>query len=307
MKSLKQSLLLVLAALLVSCSGDPAATGAAAGGGVRVVTTFTVPADMARNVAGERAQVESITKFGSEIHEYEPTPLDIVKAQSADLVLRNGLGLERWFERFMGSVRNVPAFDLSDGVEPMGIGEGPYNGKPNPHAWMSPQNAVVYVENIRRALSEVDPANAEYYAENAAIYSAKIREIEAPLRELLAEIPQQQRWLVSSEGAFSYLIRDYGMRELYLWPVNADEQGTPQQVQKVIDIVRANKIPVIFSESTVSNKPALQVAGETGIHYGGTLYVDSLTEAGGQAPTYLEMLAYNVRTIVEGFREGLSK
>ena len=125
----------------------------------RIVTTFTIIQDMAQNVAGNAATVESITKPGAEIHEYEPTPQDIVKAQSADLVLWNGLGLERWFERFFGSIKNVPSAVLTEGVEPIGIGEGPYNGKPNPHSWMSPANAVIYVENIRKALVKLDEAS----------------------------------------------------------------------------------------------------------------------------------------------------
>jgi len=270
----------------------------------RVVTTFTILADMAQNVAGDKALVDSVTKPGAEIHEYEPTPLDIVKAQSADLVLRNGMGLERWFEKFMHSVRDVKSVTLSDGIEPVGISEGPYNGQPNPHSWMSPKNALVYVENIRKALVEIDPTNAESYNSNAAAYSARIRAIDEPLREKLAQIPTDQRWLVSSEGAFSYLIRDYGMKQLYLWPVNADEEGTPRQIQKVVDTVRQYQIPVVFSESTISNKPALQVAHETGARYGGVLYVDSLTDEGGVAPTYLKMLTYNADTIVAGFQDG---
>jgi manganese/iron transport system substrate-binding protein len=267
----------------------------------RIVTTFTIIEDMAKNVAGDKAIVESITKPGAEIHEYEPTPLDIVKAQTADLVLWNGLGLERWFEKFFGNIKGVPSAVLSEGIAPMGIAEGPYNGKPNPHSWMSPANAVIYVENIRKALVKLDPANAADYNRNAAAYSEKLKAIDEPIRARLAEIPEDRRWLVSSEGAFSYLIRNYGMKELYLWPVNADEEGTPQQVRKVVDAVRKNKIPVVFSESTISDKPARQVAKETGARYGGALYVDSLTANDGPAPTYLKLLDYNAQTIVKGF------
>ncbi|MCC6907514.1 MAG: metal ABC transporter substrate-binding protein [Phycisphaerales bacterium] len=286
--------------LLAGCGGEaPAGPG---GPDVpRVVTTFTILQDMAQNVAGDKAIVESITKPGAEIHEYQPTPLDIVKAQSADLVLRNGLGLERWFEKFMGSVRDVPSVDLSEGIEPISIGEGPYNGKPNPHSWMSPRNALVYVENIRKALIEIDPANEATYTANAAAYSEQIRAIDGPLRDRLSSIPAEQRWLVTSEGAFSYLIRDYGMRELCLWPVNADEEGTPQQIQKVVDTIREYRIPVAFSESTISDKPMRQVCRETGAAYGGVLFVDSLTGEDGVAPTYLKMLTYNAETIVAGF------
>ncbi|WP_408086849.1 metal ABC transporter substrate-binding protein [Rhodoplanes sp. SY1] len=272
-----------------------------AGKPLKVVTTFTVIADIAKNVAGDRAVVESITKPGAEIHDYQPTPQDIVRAQGADLVLWNGFNLERWFEKFLANVREVPSVIVTEGIEPLGIREGPYTGKPNPHAWMSPTNALVYVENIRKALSARDPANAEAYARNAAAYAEKIKALDVPLRARLAAIPEPQRWLVTSEGAFSYLARDYGLREAYLWPINADEQGTPRQVRKVIDLLRESKIPVVFSESTISDKPARQVARETGARYGGVLYVDSLSATGGPVPTYLDLLKVTVETIAKGF------
>ena len=267
----------------------------------RVVTTFTVIQDMAQNVAGDKAKVVSITKPGAEIHDYQPTPGDIVKAQEADLVLWNGFNLERWFEKFFQNVSDVPSVTLTEGVEPMGISEGPYSGKPNPHAWMSPSNALIYVENIRKALAEHDPANAETYKRNAEAYAAKIKALDEPLRKRLAAIPESQRFLVTSEGAFSYLARDYDMREAYLWPINADEVGTPKQVRKVIDLVRANKIPVVFSESTISDRAAKQVANETGARYGGVLYVDSLSAADGPVPTFLDLLNVTVETIAKGF------
>jgi manganese/iron transport system substrate-binding protein len=267
----------------------------------RVVTTFTVIQDIAQNVAGTAATVESITRPGAEIHDYQPTPLDVVKAQSADLVLWNGMNLERWFERFFDNVREVPSAVVTEGIQPLGIAEGPYSGKPNPHAWMSPSNGAMYVENIRKALARHDPANADTYARNAAAYAAKIKALDEPLRQRLAAIPEGQRWLVTSEGAFSYLARDYKLRELYLWPINADEVGTPKQIRRVIDEVRRNKVPVVFSESTVSDKPARQVAKETGAMYGGVLYVDSLSDPRGPVPTYLDLLKVTVETIAKGF------
>lgn len=288
-------------ALTVFPAAHPAGAEATAAKPFRVVTTFTVIQDIAQNVAGTTAIVESITKPGAEIHDYQPTPRDIVKAQSADLVLWNGMNLERWFEKFFANVKDVPSAVVSDGIEPMGISDGPYTGKPNPHAWMSPTNALVYIENIRKALAAHDPANADTYAANAAAYAEKIKALDAPLRARIAAIPEAQRWLVTSEGAFSYLARDYGMREAFLWPINADEQGTPKQVRKVIDLVRANKIPVVFSESTVSDKPAKQVAKETGARYGGVLYVDSLSAENGPVPTYIDLLKVTVETIAEGF------
>jgi manganese/iron transport system substrate-binding protein len=269
----------------------------------KAVTTFTVIAEMAQNVAGDAAIVESITKPGAEIHNYQPTPGDIRRAQGADLVLWNGLNLELWFERFLRNLRDVPEAVVSDGIEPMSIGEGPYTGKPNPHAWMSPTNALIYVDNIRDAFVTHDPANAEIYRANAEAYKARIAAAIEPLRAQLATVPEERRWLVSSEGAFSYLARDLGLKELYLWPINADQQGTPQQVRKVIDAVRDNNIPVVFSESTVPPDPAEQVARETGARYGGVLYVDSLTEADGPVPTYLDLLRVTTETIVAGLSQ----
>jgi len=302
-KNLFLSLLLALAFLAVTsiACDEKKDAGADNLGKKRVIVTFTVIEDMARAVAGDAAVVESITKPGAEIHDYEPTPKDIVRAQKADLVLRNGLGLERWFEKFMGSVRDVPAVDLSEGVVLINIGDGPYGGKPNPHAWMSPANALIYVENIRKALVKLDPDNQAVYDANAASYSKQIREVDQPLKDSMLQIPEAQRWLVTSEGAFSYLARDYHMKELFLWPVNADQEGTPQQVRNVIDTIRANKIPVVFSESTISDKPMRQVAIETGAAFGGLLYVDSLTDASGPAPTYLKLLQYNAEVIKTAF------
>jgi manganese/iron transport system substrate-binding protein len=270
---------------------------------LKVVTTFTVIADIARNVAGEAAIVESVTKPNAEIHNYQPTPGDILRARDADLILWNGLNLEQWFERFLLNLGDVPGVVVSDGVEPMGIAEGPYTGKPNPHAWMSPTDVAIYVDNIRRAMAEHDPENAEIYQQNADAYLAEIAALVDPLREALDSIPDEKRWLVTSEGAFSYLARDFGLRELYLWPINADSQGTPQQVRKVIDAVREHNIPVVFSESTVSDKPARQVARETGARYGGVLYVDSLSDPDGPVPTYLDLLKVTTNTIVEGLTQ----
>ncbi len=302
----RRSVCWIIAATLGLVGLAAQANAADDSGPFKVVTTFTVIQDIAQNVAGDKATVVSITKPGAEIHDYQPTPGDIVKAQDADLVLWNGFNLERWFEKFFQNVEDVPSVVLTDGVEPMGIHEGPYSGKPNPHAWMSPSNALIYVENIRKALVEYDPDNKETYDRNAAAYAAKIKALDEPLRGRLSAIPQDQRWLVSSEGAFSYLARDYKMREAYLWPINADEQGTPQQVRKVIDLVREKGIPVVFSESTISDRAAKQVAKETGARYGGVLYVDSLSAAGGPVPTYLDLLQVTVETIAKGFEDGRS-
>lgn len=276
------------------------ATGALAADRMKVVTTFTVLADMAANVAGDAADVVSITKPGAEIHGYQPTPQDIVRAYDADLILWNGMNLELWFEQFLSNMEDVPSATLTDGVDPISISSGSYEGQPNPHAWMGLDNALIYIDNIVEAFIEQDPDNAETYMANAEAYKEKLRATIEPLRAAIAKIPENRRWLVTCEGAFSYLARDFGMKELYLWPMNADQVGTPQQVRAVIDGVRENDIPIVFCESTVNTAPAKQVARETGVVYGGVLYVDSLSEPDGEVPTYLDLLSVTSRTVATG-------
>nr|WP_274609706.1 metal ABC transporter substrate-binding protein [Leptothoe kymatousa] len=265
-----------------------------------VLTSFTILADMAQNVAGDELRVESITRIGAEIHGYEPTPSDLVKAQDADLILYNGMNLERWFEQFLGNVQDVPSVILTTGIEPIAIAAGPYTDKPNPHAWMSPQNALTYVENIRQAFVELDPANANIYNTNAATYSEQLKAIDEKLKANLAQVPENERFLVSCEGAFSYLAQDYDLQEVYLWPINAEQQSTPKQIQGVIDAVNANNIPTVFCESTVSDEGQQEVARATGANFGGSLYVDSLSTEDGPVPTFLDLLQYDTQVISEG-------
>lgn len=268
-----------------------------------VVTTFTIIQDIAQNVAGDVADVQSITKAGAEIHDYEPTPKDIAKVKDADLILHNGMNLERWFEKFYADAKDTPAVVVTEGITPIPIKAGAYKDLPNPHAWMSPSNALIYVENIKNAFIKHDPKNKDIYIANAEKYAQKIKALDEPLRAKLANLPANERWLVTSEGAFSYLAQDYELKEAYLWDINAEQQGTPQQVKALIDTVKTHKIPVVFSESTISDKPARQVAKEAGAYYGGVLYVDSLSEKDGAVPTYLDLLNVTASTVVKGFED----
>lgn len=273
----------------------------------KVLTSFTILADMAKNVAGDKLIVESITRIGSEIHGYEPTPSDLVKAEEADLVLYNGLNLELWMSQFLGNLKDTPAVILTEGITPIPIADGVYANKPNPHAWMSPQNALIYVENIRQAFVNLDPDNAETYNQNAKLYSEKIQEVDRTLRENLAKIPDTQRYLVSCEGAFSYLAKDYNLKEVYLWAINAEQQSTPKQIQSVIEKVKENNIPAVFCETTVSDEGQKQVAEATGAVFGGNLYVDSLSSEDGNVPTFLDLLKYDAQLITSGLISGLAK
>ncbi len=291
--------------ILALCAAGCGASGSADDGGKPVVlTTFTVIADMVENVAGDRVEVASITKPGAEIHGYEPTPSDIAKAEGADLILDNGLELERWFEQFL-QTSGAEHVTLSEGVRPISItGESEYAGLPNPHAWMSVENADIYVDNIRDALTRLDPAGADAFARGATRYKKRLAQVRDYLERELSELPRSQRALVTCEGAFSYMARDFGLDEVYLWPVNAEQEGTPQQIASVVDTVRERGVPAVFCESTVSDKAQRQVAAETGAAFGGVLYVDSLSEAGGPVPTYEALLRRDAETIVAGLTGG---
>lgn len=296
----------LLKAILFTTATMTSFSNASANERMKVLTTFTVLADMAANVAGDAADVVSITKPGAEIHGYEPTPQDIVRGSNADLILWNGMNLELWFKQFLGNMTNVPSVILTDGITPISISSGNYQGKPNPHAWMGLDNAIIYINNIRDAFVDHDPMNAQIYKTNAKNYINELRSTIIPLRKAIYDIPLERRWLVTCEGAFSYLAQDFKMKELYLWPMNADQVGTPKQIRTVIDGIRENNIDVVFCESTVNTAPAKQVARETGAKYGGILYVDSLSKTNGEVPTYLDLLTVTSQRILEGLTSNIN-
>ena len=304
---LRRAIGLALCALAVTTVGcrQNGQQDKAASGKPEVLTTFTVLADLARNVAGDRLTVQSIVKPGSEIHGYQPTPSDIERASGADLIVENGLGLELWAKKFTASAGDIPTLTLSDGMEPLLIEEDAYAGKPNPHAWMSPQRTMAYVDRLEQAFRELDPDGADQFAANASAYKQKLQQLDRELRTALKSLPPDQRVLVSCEGAFAYLASDYGLEEAYLWPVNAESQVTPKRMARLIKTVRDRRIPAIFCESTVSDKAQRQVAAESGARFGGTFYVDSLSTSDGPAPTLLKLQRHNVELLIQGLSRRL--
>ena len=272
-----------------------------------VLTTFTILADMAREVAGDRLQVKSITKPGAEIHGYEPSPKDLERASGADLIVENGLGLELWARRFVQSAGDVPTVTLTDGMQPLLIEGDMYAGKPNPHAWMSPLRAQGYVDQLVNAFSDLDPEGAQIYRDNGKRYKQQLENLDAELRDILAVIPPKQRVLVSCEGAFSYLAQDYGFDEAYLWPVNAESQITPRRMARLIERVKRDQVPAVFCETTVSDKAQREVARASGARFGGSFYVDSLSKRNGPAPTLLELQRHNVKLLRQGLAASAEK
>jgi len=218
----------------------------------------------------------------------------------ADVVLQNGLGLESWFEQFIERSQATRA-TLTEGIKPIPIaGESEYAGKANPHAWMSPTNAEIYIDNLVKAFTDLDPAGAAEFRRRGAAYKQQVRKVGETVLKQLAELPPEHRALVTCEGAFSYLAQDLGLEERYIWPVNAEQEGSPQQIAETVRFVRDRKVPAVFCESTVSDKSQQQVAREAGSRLAGTLYVDSLSEADGPVPTYLDLLRVDADTIVSG-------
>lgn len=293
---------LVLASCVTGREEEAASQGAGDSGRPLVLTTFTVLADMAAQVAGEHAEVESITGVGQEIHGYEPTPDDLRRAAEADLLIANGLHLEDWLDQLLIDVE-APRVTASDGVETMTIraeDDSAPGAAVNPHAWMSPAAGQIYLANIAVALSDLDPENAAVYQANAEAYGAELEAVASELRAALEGVPVSARVLVTCEGAFSYLARDLELEEAYLWPVNAEYEATPQQVRAVIERVRADDIPAVFCESTVSDSGMRQVVAETDAELAGTLYVDSLSGPDGPVPGYLDLLQHAAETIAAG-------
>ncbi|GAA1120466.1 metal ABC transporter solute-binding protein, Zn/Mn family [Nesterenkonia jeotgali] len=285
-----------------------------------VLTSFSVLADMTRAVGGELVDTRSITPPGAEIHEYSPTPGDLRDAAAADLIFFNGLGLEAWYEQFL-SHSEVEVVLLSDSVETLPVtrlpGDSPGGDVEagtleddasaelpiNPHAWMSPAQAMVYVENIEAALTQLAPEHAEEFSANATAYREEIQAIWDRAEEQLESLREDTDvHLVTCEGAFSYLAEDLDLGEHYLWPLNAEDEGSPQQVQAQIRYVEEHQVPTIFCESTVNDSAQRQVAETTGATLSEPLHVDSITESDGPAPSYLELLEHDLDLILEGAR-----
>lgn len=264
-----------------------------------ILASFTVLADIIENVAKDEFVVKSITKPGVEVHGYQPTPSDLIKASKAFVFIDNGFGFELWAEKFVSNLQ-IKRVTISNRLEPIFISEDFYKGKPNPHAWISPKRGMIYVDVIVDSLSELKPSEAESFKNNGQIYKNKIAKIDKDFSLFINNLEKNNRYLVTCEGAFSYLTNDYGLKEAYLWPVNAESQITPKRMARTISLVKNKNIPSVFCESTVSNESQMVVASETGANFGGDLFVDSLSQDNKIANTYLKMLQHNLTLIKKG-------
>ena len=264
-----------------------------------ILTSFTVLADIIDNVVKDEFVVRSITKPGVEVHGYQPTPSDLVKASNAFVFVDNGFGFELWAEKFVSNLK-VKRITIAEDLNPIFISEDFYKGNPNPHAWISPKRGILYVDILVESLSELRPSKKEIFDEYGKIYKEKLSKIDKEFSLFINNLDEDKKYLVSCEGAFSYLANDYGLKEVYLWPVNAESQITPKRMARTISIVKNKNIQTVFCESTVSDESQMIVVKETGAKFGGNLYVDSLSEANGPVSSYLEMLTHNLNLIKRG-------
>ena len=265
-----------------------------------LLVSFTVLEDIVKNIVGDEFDVKSITKPGIEVHGYQTTPSDLIKGSKAEVFIDNGFGFELWAEKFVSNLK-VKRITMANNLKPLFIGEDAYKGKPNPHAWISPKRGIIYVDTLSRALSELKPQSKTLFKKNAEIYKNKLLKIDEDFSLFLNTLKKNQKYLVSCEGAFTYLTNDYGLKEAYLWPVNAESQITPKRMAKVINLVKTNDIPAVFCESTVSSESQLAVARETGAKFGGNFFVDSLSEKNGPASSYIDLLNHNLNLIKQAY------
>lgn len=271
---------------------------------LQVLTSFTILADFARNVGGDRADIVSLVGPDGDVHVYSPTSADAQAVRRARLVIVNGLGLEGWLPRLVSaSGGGATMVVASDGIVPRKVGADEVLGRvhaagsPDPHAWQSVANAAIYVADIRDAMIAADPADAVTYRANATIYLAKLAALDHDVRQAIARLPPDRRKVISTHDAFGYFGADYGITFLAPLGVSTESEPSAHDIAAIIDQIRTQKIPAVFMENITDSRLIRQIATETGAAIGGTLYSDSLTDASGEAPTYIEMMRHNVRTI----------
>ncbi|QTF93043.1 zinc ABC transporter substrate-binding protein [Halomonas sp. BM-2019] len=269
---------------------------------LRVAVTFSVIGDLARQVAGDDARIEVLTPVGAEVHEWELVPSNFITLERADVVLYNGYGLEQWLGQVRATVRDgVPLIALAEesGYATQPIVTGDYAGEADPHLWMDPRAAAEYARVIAEALGEARPEAADAFAERGEALGQSLHELHAELQESLAAIPDDRRLLITSEAAFLYFAEAFGFEHDGIWGTNAEEEGTPRQIMRIVDLIEERRPAAIFWESTISDRHVRSVAEETEVAIAGPLFVDSLSEADGEAPDYISLLRHNARLLTE--------
>lgn len=274
---------------------------------LKVVTSFTIIEDMVKEIGGDKVKVHNLVPIGTDPHEYDPLPDDTIAATNADILFYNDLNLEGgdsgWFARMMDSVGQDwdNAYVVTEGVEPMYLqSEDGREEEINPHAFLDPVVGITMAENVRDALVETDPNNKEYYQENADTYLEQLRNIDEQYRIKIAEIPEEKRVFVTSERAFQYMADRYGLKEGYIWAIDTEENGSPEQITNLLSFIEENNPPVLFVETNVDKRPMETVSQESGVEIYGEIFSDEIGSPGEEGDTYLKYLQYNINLIYEG-------
>ena len=274
---------------------------------LQVVTTNSIIYDMTKNIAGDLVDLHSIVPVGQDPHEYEPLPEDVQKVQKADLIFYNGINLENaedaWFTKMVknaGKVADKDYFAVSDGVDVIYLEGEKEKGKEDPHAWLNIENGVIYAKNIAKQLIAKDPKNKETYEKNLAAYVEKLEALDKDAKQRIAKIPEEKRLIVTSEGCFKYFSKAYDIKSAYIWEINTEEEGTPEQIANLVRQLRASKVPSLFVESSVDDRPMKTVSQETGKPIHSTIFTDSIAEEGKDGDSYYSMMKWNLDKIIEG-------
>ncbi|MCR8844496.1 metal ABC transporter substrate-binding protein [Paenibacillus sp. SC116] len=276
-------------------------------GKLQVITTYSILYDIVQQVGGERVEIHSLAPIGSNPHEYDPLPADVQKTTDADAVFYNGLNLEAgnsWFENLLQTAgksgENAPVFRLSEGVAAKHLTTKGKESEEDPHAWLDVRNGIKYAENARDALIKVDPAHKAAYEKNAKDYIDKLNMLHEDAVKQYNQIPKEKRVLVTSEGAFKYFSEAYDFHAGYIWEINSENQGTPDQVSAIVDLIREQKIPALFVETSIDPRSMEMVSRETDVPIVGKVFTDSLGKPGEDGDTYIKMMEWNIKTIYEG-------
>ena len=274
---------------------------------LQVVTTNSIIYDMTKNIAGDLVDLHSIVPVGQDPHEYEPLPEDVQKVQKADLIFYNGINLENggnaWFTKMVKNAKkeaNKDYFAVSDGVKVIYLEGQNEAGKEDPHAWLNIENGIIYAKNIAKQLIAKDPKNKEAYEKNLKAYVEKLEALDKDAKARIAKIPEEKRLIVTSEGCFKYFSKAYDIPSAYIWEINTEEEGTPEQITKLVRQLRESKVPSLFVESSVDDRPMKTVSQETGKPIHSTIFTDSIAEEGKDGDSYYSMMKWNLDKIIEG-------
>ena len=277
-------------------------------GKLNVVVTNSILADMTKNIAGDQINLHSIVPIGQDPHEYEPLPEDIAKASDADLIFYNGINLENaWFSKMVKNaqkVENQDYFAASDGVEVIYLEGQSAKGKEDPHAWLSLENGIIYAQNIAKQLMVKDPKNKDVYQQNLDTYTQELAALDAKAKSSFAAIPADKKLIVTSEGCFKYFSKAYDIPSAYIWEINTEEEGTPQQTRDLVQKLKAGPTPAaLFVESSVDDRPMKTISRETGIKIYTKIFTDSIAKKGEAGDSYLAMMKWNLEKIAEGLSQ----